>query len=368
MSRANSFEWQMLALINQERSEAGVAPLRLNTLLNESSEDHSQWIIDTDRFSHTGQGNSSPTERMLEAEYPLEGSWRTGENIAWQSERGAPGIADDVQQLHQSLMNSPGHRANILDRNFDEIGIGIERGDMRGFDGVVVTQNFATTGGDTARFLESGPSTSPAPSPGAPQPVPDPEPDAGPDAVDGRALIAARKPDSRDVFEFKFGTNGNDQIATKGATSIAIAGAGNDKVSGAWGHDFLNGQAGDDVLRGGNGNDTLLGGGGDDVLKGWTGNDLLVGGWGDDTMTGGRGADTFAFIGGHDEITDFNTGQDVLLLDQDLVGRGADVVDTFFARAETSGGDTVVKFSGGKSLKLDGVTDVSEIDVFAMIF
>ncbi|WP_170474768.1 CAP domain-containing protein [Ruegeria arenilitoris] len=145
MSTASTIEWEMLALINQERESRGLDPLLMETQLNDSSEDHSAWMLDTDRFSHTGEDGSSATQRMRAAGFDFEGSWRSGENIAWQSERGAPGISDDVAQLHENLMSSPGHRANILNPDFRYIGIGIETGDMRGYDAVMVTQNFATT-------------------------------------------------------------------------------------------------------------------------------------------------------------------------------------------------------------------------------
>ncbi|MER8124904.1 CAP domain-containing protein, partial [Acinetobacter baumannii] len=84
--------------------------------------------IANDTFSHTGAGGSTPTDRMVAAGYQLTGSWTTGENLAWQSLRGAAGIQDDVADLHVGLMNSPGHRANILNGNFREVGIGIETG------------------------------------------------------------------------------------------------------------------------------------------------------------------------------------------------------------------------------------------------
>ncbi|WP_170332504.1 CAP domain-containing protein [Ruegeria arenilitoris] len=163
MSTASSIEREMLALINQERTSRGLEPLQLETRLNESSEDHSEWMLATDTFSHTGSGGSTATQRMEMAGFDFSGSWRSGENIAWQSERGAPGISDDVQQLHQNLMNSPGHRANILNPDFKYIGIGVETGDMQGFDAVMVTQNFATT--DAAVMLDNGGTTPPAPTP-----------------------------------------------------------------------------------------------------------------------------------------------------------------------------------------------------------
>lgn len=179
MARANSVERQMLELVNEERAKVGLQPLKLNILLNDSSEDHSKWMLNSDNFSHTGQGGSSATDRIKASGYPLEGSWTTGENIAFQSERGAEGISDDVRQLHQGLMDSPGHRANILNPDFTEIGIGIERGNFDGFDSVMVTQNFAATDGDTSSTVESGENPAPDPAP-APQPAPDPTPKPDP--------------------------------------------------------------------------------------------------------------------------------------------------------------------------------------------
>jgi hypothetical protein len=146
MSTASTLERQMLDLINADRAAYGLDPLTLELRLNAASEDHSEWMLDTDRFSHTGSGGSSPYDRMQEAGFVFSGSWGAGENIDIQSERGAPGLADDVADLHQSLMNSPGHRANILNPNFEVIGI--EHGEYKGWygGGVVVTQNFARTG------------------------------------------------------------------------------------------------------------------------------------------------------------------------------------------------------------------------------
>ncbi len=145
MSQANELEWLMLDLINAERTAIGLQPLKLDLRLNESSEDHSGWMLQTDTFSHTGSGGSNAGERMRDADFTFSGSWGWGENIAWQSERGASGLADDVADLHEMLMNSSGHRANILRPEFEAIGIGIEYGDYRGWDAVMVTQNFART-------------------------------------------------------------------------------------------------------------------------------------------------------------------------------------------------------------------------------
>lgn len=146
MSVASDLERQMLDLINAERAAHGLDALELELRLNDSAEDHSSWMLATDTFSHTGVGNSNPGDRMRDADFEFSGSWSWGENVAWQSVRGAPGYADDVVNLHDALMNSPGHRANILNSGFELIGIGIEIGNFNGWNAVMVTQNFARTG------------------------------------------------------------------------------------------------------------------------------------------------------------------------------------------------------------------------------
>ena len=146
MSQPSKLEQQMLALINAERTSRGMDALAFDPLLNDASEDHSSWMLTSGSFSHTGSGGTSSHERMKDAGYAFEGAWRSAENIAFQSERGASGYSDDVAMLHDALMNSAGHRANILNPQLTEIGIGIVTGSSplaRGYDSVVVTQNFA---------------------------------------------------------------------------------------------------------------------------------------------------------------------------------------------------------------------------------
>lgn len=395
MSRANSFERQMLDLINQERANVGLHQLTLNTLLNDASEDHSTWMINTDRFSHTGQGGSSATDRIRAADFPLEGSWRSGENIAWQSERGANGIEDDVIQLHQSLMNSPGHRANILNPNFEEIGIGIERGNFDGYDGVVVTQNFATTGADTSAYLDAdtAPPSDPAPTPPAPTPV-DPTPTGEIEvgtgksfgtsdddiitAIGNRVEIVARAGD-----DIVTGSRKSDALYGGKGDDVLVGGAGNDSVQGGQGNDTLDGGAGRDTLVGGQDNDTLDGGrgrdvlignrgrdsldGGDgrDTLQGGNGNDTLTGGKGNDLLTGGTGADVFEFNLGHDTITDFNSAQDMLRIDASWIPAGQDIVAFVNDNTARVDGNLVIQFAKAHSLTLEDITDTANLDFLA---
>lgn len=177
MSEASPLERLMLDLVNKERREAGLDELRLELRLNDSSEDHSDWMLDVDRFSHTGKGDSSAGDRMSDAGFEFEGRWTWGENIAFQSERGASGLTDDVRDLHDALMDSPGHRANILKPEFEVMGIGIERGEYKGYDTVMVTQNFARTAAPMQIDGGAG-GAAPMPKP-APAPTPASEPSGG---------------------------------------------------------------------------------------------------------------------------------------------------------------------------------------------
>lgn len=237
MSVANTLELQMLAMINKVRAEAGLAALRINDKLNESAERHSVWQLENDVLSHTGAGGSTWTDRILSAGYKLAGDWLTGENVAWQNVRGLPGVEDDVASLHATLFNSSTHRANILNRSFVEIGIGIEVGfftlDGIVYQAVMVTQHFARSSADN-----SGGQTMP--------------------------VISGNWRDNR-------------LIGTDGAEIII----------GRSGHDFLAGRAGADDLRGGKGRDTLQGDGGNDTLAGGAGSDRFVfeRGFGQDRIT-----------------------------------------------------------------------------------
>ena len=337
MSVASTVERQMLDLINFERTSRGLDSLALELRLNDASEDHSEWMDDTRIFSHTGVGGSSPGDRIVDAGFTLSGNRTWGENIAYQSERGAPGIADDVVDLHTSLMNSPGHRANILNPNFELIGIGIEVGDGRGFDAVYVTQNFARTSAPVQ--IDSGT-----------QPPADPDSDVvsgttGNDRLDGGATnetmqgfngadtIYGRSGD--DTIE---GGGGSDRIYGGSGDDLASGGAANDLVYGGAGEDALFGDQGQDILRGNDGNDTMNGGDGNDRLYGGADNDLITGGAGNDTLNGGAGRDRLDGGDGNDTMTG-REGSDVFVF--------------------SAGRDVVRDFSDGDVIDLSGLTEIT---------
>lgn len=120
-------EQQMLDLVNQERQKAGLAPLKADPELTKMARVKSQDMIDNNYFSHNSPTYGSPFEMM--DQFGIEYN-TAGENIAGNG---------SVQGAHTSLMNSDGHRANILGSQYSKIGIGIVDG---GPYGKMFTQAF----------------------------------------------------------------------------------------------------------------------------------------------------------------------------------------------------------------------------------
>jgi uncharacterized protein YkwD len=114
----------VLCLHNRERARHGLPGLRESPKLRRAAERHSANMVDERYFDHTSPTGSTMVSRIRRTGYTRRArAWALGENIAW----GSGGLAT-AAQIHRSWMKSPGHRANILQRSFREIGIGIESG------------------------------------------------------------------------------------------------------------------------------------------------------------------------------------------------------------------------------------------------
>lgn len=126
-------------------------PVTVNLLLTDAARVHSQWMLDSDIFSHTGANNNSPTDRMITAGYAFTGSWSNGENIAF---GGTTASSIDLTQYafthHEGLFKSAGHRVNILAAGFREIGIGQKQGyfftEGKNYLSSMLTEDFAKSG------------------------------------------------------------------------------------------------------------------------------------------------------------------------------------------------------------------------------
>jgi uncharacterized protein YkwD len=110
---------QIVCLLNQERARHGLQVLRYNPLLELASQRHSEDMAARNFFAHNTPDGVDPQARMAAAGYSLVGR-HTGENLYWGEEMHAPPVS-----AMRSWMNSPGHRANILNASFREIGIGV---------------------------------------------------------------------------------------------------------------------------------------------------------------------------------------------------------------------------------------------------
>ncbi|WP_405996932.1 CAP domain-containing protein [Streptomyces sp. NBC_00829] len=108
---------QVIALANAERAKAGCPAVRENNLLNKAALGHSEDMASRNFFDHTNPDGKDPGARITAAGY----QWSTyGENIA----KGQATPAD----VMKSWMESSGHRRNILDCKFKEIGMGVRLG------------------------------------------------------------------------------------------------------------------------------------------------------------------------------------------------------------------------------------------------
>jgi len=114
----------VLCLHNQERARHGLPRLRENPRLRRAAVRHTGHMVDARFFDHTTPAGTTMVDRIRRTGYTSGArAWSLGENIAWGSGRLAT-----AAQIHRAWMRSPGHRANILQRAFREIGIGIEAG------------------------------------------------------------------------------------------------------------------------------------------------------------------------------------------------------------------------------------------------
>lgn len=173
MSIASTAERLMLDLVNAERAEAGVPLLKLEKNLNQSSEAHTKWMFDNGILSHDGQGGSSAYDRMQDAGFNFSGFWSWGENIIWTGLDDDGEIEDEVRAMHESLMQDSGHLENILNPDFQLLGVGIEEGMFLGNSAVVMTQNFGRTSAPVSIDVKPKVEPEPEPEPEAPNTRPE---------------------------------------------------------------------------------------------------------------------------------------------------------------------------------------------------
>lgn len=146
---ASALELYSVDLINAARAEAGLQPVHVEVHLNSAAQSHSEWMAEEGTFSHTGENGSPSSDRAEDADFPMQGgSWKVTENVSYTSIRGAIDN-DEIAGMHTALMDSPTHKANILDPDVNYIGVGLSQGQIEAqgelHDVVFMTQNFGNS-------------------------------------------------------------------------------------------------------------------------------------------------------------------------------------------------------------------------------
>lgn len=115
----------VLKLVNQERQKAGVEPLTLSAKLTDIANTKAQDMIDKNYFSHQSPTYGSPFDMLKK--FGVSFSY-AGENIAAGQK--------SAEEVMESWMNSSGHKANILNKNYTQLGVGFKRGGQYGTEWV----------------------------------------------------------------------------------------------------------------------------------------------------------------------------------------------------------------------------------------
>jgi len=123
----SSLEIKMIELVNKDRADQGLAPLKRDMQLTKVAREHSRDMFVRGYFSHVTPDGKDPFDRMRAHDIHF---LTAGENIA---------LAQTISIAQYGFMHSPGHRANILNPAFGHIGIGILDG---GIFGLMISQEF----------------------------------------------------------------------------------------------------------------------------------------------------------------------------------------------------------------------------------
>jgi uncharacterized protein YkwD len=133
----------VLCLVNRERATHGESALVPNAALQRAAQSHTESMAFGDYFEHVGPAGDTPVARLRSAGYLTgSGGFEVGENIAW----GTLWLATP-RAIVAAWMESPGHRANILDARFRDTAIGVSPHPpaslAHGQAGGIYTQDFA---------------------------------------------------------------------------------------------------------------------------------------------------------------------------------------------------------------------------------
>ncbi len=141
-ARVSEIEQQVHVGINVERARNGGSPLRWDERLAAVARAHSDDMTNRGYFSHDTPEGLGPSDRIDRAGYSCWKSTHYGvaENIAIETALGDPDRT--AAEAVRGWVNSPGHRTNLLGKQYDRTGVGASFGTWRGYAAVYLTQVF----------------------------------------------------------------------------------------------------------------------------------------------------------------------------------------------------------------------------------
>lgn len=149
----------VLDLTNKARSAGNIGQITYNSLLERAAQAKADDMLARQYFAHNTPDGKTPWTFFEAVGYKYLSA---GENLAVHF--------NDVEPLQDAWMNSPGHRANILNSSFKEMGVGIARGVFEGHDSIFVVEEFGNPITEVAQAAPKVQAKAPEPAP-APAPI-----------------------------------------------------------------------------------------------------------------------------------------------------------------------------------------------------
>lgn len=135
-------------MTNKERVALGLNPLNVNQQLVQAAQAKAQDMLNNNYFDHTSPSGITPWSWLGKVGYKYV---TAGENLAKDF--------TDSEFVHQAWMNSPSHRKNILNSNYQEIGIAVVEGTINGKNTILAVQFFGKSSKKTEIKTETKPET-----------------------------------------------------------------------------------------------------------------------------------------------------------------------------------------------------------------
>jgi hypothetical protein len=147
----------IITLTNESRQQFSVTPLTENQILDKAAQAKADDMLAKGYFAHNSPDGRTPWDFITSAGYSY---LMAGENLAVNF--------TEAENVETAWMNSPGHKANLLNKNFQDIGIGISQGTYQGHTAIFVVQEFGAPAAQqialTDKPTQVAPASVPAPA------------------------------------------------------------------------------------------------------------------------------------------------------------------------------------------------------------